>query len=390
MDRERAGWLAGAVAGLIVITSVALWAQLLVSPEPFSTPIRLVDDSLPAPADAAALPGAATEPPARLGFVGDIMQHRRQAEDDFSASYAAIAPLLRAFDLTVGNLEFPVDTTQPVGPPPRSTRFNGSPAHLDALAAAGFDVLSTANNHSFDGGEAGLVATLAELERRGIRPIGTARSLEELARPAVVQVGGVRIALRAYTRLLNVANDSTGEPDWPPRDLAIHALDFEHWETEQRVHGRALFASHVAADRAAGAEFAVAIVHWGNEWYLRPTADQRRAAGDLIDAGFDLVVGSHSHVLAPLELRDGRLIAYSLGNLISDFRPLAARTGGILAVELGRSADGAIVISDFGVVPVVVEAPGHVTRAIGPGGAGDRASAWKFATRLFGAALQAP
>ena len=128
---------------------------------PFSTPMNFVlrDDERrdgPSSLDAGRTPG---EVILRLAFAGDIMQHRQQAHDDFGASYEQLAPMLAAADIAAGNLEFPVDTTRPVGPPPSSVQFNGSPGHVAALAAAGFDVLSTANNHCFDQGLAGLVRT---------------------------------------------------------------------------------------------------------------------------------------------------------------------------------------------------------------------------------------
>jgi poly-gamma-glutamate capsule biosynthesis protein CapA/YwtB (metallophosphatase superfamily) len=163
-------------------------------------------DSMLLPASPADLPPIDSKArPVRLGFAGDLMQHEQQTHDDFHRSYSRIAPYLRSFELMIGNLEFPVDSSIPAGPDPGTLRFNGSTSHLDAIADAGFDILQTANNHCFDRGLAGMLRTLDAVEGRGIRAVGTARSLDSLrAGPLLVRVNGVTIAFRAYTRILNV------------------------------------------------------------------------------------------------------------------------------------------------------------------------------------------
>ncbi len=384
--------LVGATA-LVAATMTALWAAVLVPSEPTSSPMSVVRDSLLPPVSAHALPSLPAGPVtarARLGFAGDVMQHRLQADDDFRRSYAAIAPLIRGFDAAIANLEFPVDVTPPVGPPAGSTRFNGSPRHLAALAAAGFDLLSLANNHALDQGEDGLRRTVHQLAAHGLTPVGAAETRADLDRaPAMVCVHGIRIAIRGYTFLPNVATDPAGRPLWPSVDAPVDVLDFGFWDDESRAQGVARARAHVAQARAAGADFLVAFVHWGSEWHLRPTGDQRRAARDLIDAGFDLVVGAHPHVLSGAEVYRGKLIAYSLGNLISDFRPLATRTGAVLEVDLARGQDRLVRVADFAFHPVLVRREGHVVHPISPGGTGEDAAAWELATQLLGVGVRA-
>jgi poly-gamma-glutamate synthesis protein (capsule biosynthesis protein) len=375
-------WAAGLAVAAVV---VALWAYLGAPKAPYSTPIVFVDEPGPPPAAPGDLPAPANPdgPRLRLGFVGDVMQHGAQADDDFRASYAPIAPLIQGFDLAVGNLEFPVHQGLPVGPGPSSVRFNGSPEHLDALAEAGFDLLSMANNHAYDRGLEGLGATLDELERRNLTPLGAARSLEGLG-PVVRDVGAVRLAFQAYTFAPNAYADEAGERDWPPRTLPLFELHFPEWRDEFRAEGLALFREHVAEARAGGADLVVAFLHWGAEWHFQPTGDQRLAAHDMIDAGFDLVVGSHSHVLNGPEVYRGRLIAYSLGNFISDFRPLEARTGAVLEVEVASLGPQGAVVVDFAFYPVLGEGPGHVVAPVGPGSEGEGAKAWALAKRILG------
>ncbi|HEX5386786.1 MAG TPA: CapA family protein [Gemmatimonadales bacterium] len=362
--------------------------RVLHPPEPWSTPIVLVDSVGPPPASPSGLsplPGAPLAS-ARLGFTGDLMQHRLQAGDDFTRSYAALAPLLRGFDLTVGNLEFPVDSAAPVGPGPRSATFNGSPAHLAALAAAGFDLVSTANNHAWDQGLGGIDATVAALTARGLTPVGTGGSARDSTAPVVRDAGGIRVAFLAYTFPPNARTDPSGASVPPSREAPVATLVFNDWTAEFRTAGVARIRADVARARAAGAEFVVAFVHWGREWHLEPDADQRRAAHDLVDAGVDLVVGAHPHVLEPPELYRGRLIAYSLGDFIADFHPLAARTGAVLAVDIAKTTDG-VRATGFAFHPTLVVSPGHIVTPVHASDPGDARAAWRWARARLGTAV---
>src|SRR5262245_52513033 len=131
---ERRSLTQGGVGLCLVGAAIMALRTLAFPPEPASTPIRLVDGPRPGPATALELPPAPpdTGAAAVLVFAGDIMQHRRQADDDFSACYAGITTLISRADLAVANLEFPVDTTRPLGPSPGATTFNGSARHVAA------------------------------------------------------------------------------------------------------------------------------------------------------------------------------------------------------------------------------------------------------------------
>jgi poly-gamma-glutamate synthesis protein (capsule biosynthesis protein) len=114
-----------------------------------------------------------------------------------------------------------------------------------------------------------------------------------------------------------------------------------------------------------------------------PTDDQRRAARDLVDSGVDLVVGAHPHVLEPPEVYRGHLIAYSLGNVMSDFRPLTVRTGAILDVTVERS-ERDVAVTGFAYHPILVTGPGHVAQLVHSGDPGERGAAWAWARRALG------
>jgi len=166
--------------------------------------------------------------------------------------------------------------------------------------------------------------------------------------------------------------------------MPLFALAFGEWEDEYRSQGVELFKRHVRLARVMGAELVVALVHWGEEWQMQPSTDQRRAARDLVDAGFDLVVGGHSHVLNPAEVYRGRLIAYSLGDLIADFRPYQTRTGALLEVEVVRSRAGPPRVTGFTWYPTIVERDGHRIRFLQPGSDAEATRALEFARSRLG------
>ncbi|HEX2451863.1 MAG TPA: CapA family protein [Gemmatimonadales bacterium] len=201
-----------------------------------------------------------------------------------------------------------MDSTLPAGPDPRTVRFNGTTAHLDAIASAGFDVAQTANSRTDDRGPSGMLRTLHAVQSRSMRPVGTAPSRDSLAAaPVLVDVNGVRLAFPAYTIAPNVYLSADSRPEWPLRELPIDALGFQHLaESGARSRAGALSAARGPGARRRGAA-RNRVGALGREYYLAPSEDQRRAAHDIVDAGFDLVVGSHSHVLVPAEVYRGKL-----------------------------------------------------------------------------------
>lgn len=375
------------LAVVVVAVLFALWNRDVKKSNdaPYGTPVRLVASGNISPATRDELPAySSTAKAIHIGFAGDILQHRRQAADDFRMCYSEIRPLLQSFDLAVGNLEFPVCPEQPVGPPLQSLQSNGSAEHVAALAEAGFDILSTANTHSFDQGLKGVVSTLDTLRTHGITPVGTAADKSLLA-PVLVECQGMRIALVAYT-MRPYFYPKDGEFVAWPRDWPVLELNFSDWSGEYREKGQRLFAAHSAAAEELKADFLIALVHWGEEWHFTPSDDQRRAARDLVDAGFDLVIGGHSHVINPSEIYRGKLIAYSLGNFVSDFQDMETRLGAVLEVTIASGKERPQVI-DFCYYPILTERSGHIVHALQRGKPGEGGRAWKLAEQFLGPSL---
>jgi poly-gamma-glutamate capsule biosynthesis protein CapA/YwtB (metallophosphatase superfamily) len=242
---------------------------------------------------------AADEAVVTLIAVGDVMPGRGVAVVD--APLAQIAPWLGAGDLALGNLEAVLVAAPPdaVSPEQEPYLLWAEPAAAPLLARAGFDLLSLANNHSFDAGSAGLQETAANLLAAGITPLGAGAG-EAAYAPVLREVRGVRLAFLAFNAVAMPGADVKAG-DWTPAA----------WD-----EGRAVAAVQAAR---AQADAVVVAIHWGYEVEPRPDPAQLRIAKDLIAAGAHLIVGHHPHVAQPVAVANGgALVAYSLGNFLFD------------------------------------------------------------------------
>lgn len=258
----------------------------------------------------------------RIVSVGDLMYMGRDYDlDSFLPEWNA-----RFGDaLKIGNLETPLALSRPPTPWSSVIRFNASAKFWDQLRAMRFDILSVANNHAMDMGEAGLRETCELLRQDGVLPIGTSLVPED-------SIGheGRRIGLLAFTYGTNREPTHPAVNRFPYyRDEA----DAFQAEIEERV--RAL------RDRC---DLVVLALHWGPECETSPDPEIRRRAAGFVEAGADLVLGHHPHVVQPVEQMqrsDGReaLVLYSQGNFLARALHPLMRTGHAFDVRI-RFDDG--------------------------------------------------
>lgn len=262
-------------------------------------------------------------PSVTMAFTGDVLIHPqlwRRAADygapyDFRPMFAPAAGWIADADLGVCHLEVPLaaDNRNLSGYP----TFNAPRQVADALAAAGYEGCSTASNHSFDQGEAGVVSTLEVLEEAGMRQAGMATRQEDAGRATHYQTPDATVAHLSATWWLNGFRLPSSKP-WLVQ--LLHVDDLLH---------------QAAVARATGADVVVVSIHCCVEYQVAPTAYQRDVARRLIASPHvDLVVGHHAHVVQPVEEIDGEYIVYGLGNFLSAQR-LRPRTqdGVIIEVE---------------------------------------------------------
>ncbi len=311
-------WLAANLAArhLVVAVACALVAACSSAPlvsEPLPAPADLPPPevitpaptpSIIVPAPAEVTPPAAIEPgPAalQLAAVGDIMLGgsavpalRRKGYD---YPFVLVQPILRQADVVFGNLEGPLTDAGQAEPDKRYV-FRSPPAKVaPALAAAGFTVVSLANNHTMDYGVEGLKQTMAALDEAGIQHTGAGMNLQEARRPAFVKSGDYTLGFLAYSLTFP-------ESFWAQGQLPGTA--FGH-------------ASHVRADVAAARDQADVVVvsfHWGREATTELRDYQSKLAHAAIDSGATVVLGHHPHILQGIEYYKHGIIFYSLGNFV--------------------------------------------------------------------------
>ena len=279
-----------------------------------------------------------SEPPAAVErftilAVGDLMAHTPQLSSaktgdgyDFEPCFAPVAPRITAADLAIGNLE-----TTLSGPDRGYTgypMFNTPDAFAEALVQAGFDVLTTANNHTLDRGPTGVARTLDVLDTLGAQHTGSARTAEEAERVLVADVNGAKVAVLAYTYGMN-GFTAPSDKKW-----MVNVID------------TARMAADVKRARELEPDLVIVSIHNGLEYQRQPSESQKAVEMAMIEAGADVVLGSHPHVIQPMRTveatrEDGTprtgFIIHSLGNFVSNQRERYRNTG--LLLELGFEKD---------------------------------------------------
>jgi poly-gamma-glutamate synthesis protein (capsule biosynthesis protein) len=180
--------------------------------------------------------------------------------------------------------------------------FTGDPALLAGLQDAGIDIVSLANNHLGDGGLHAVADEISTLDLLGIAHTGAGANNSAARAPAIVNAGGRRIAVLAYC--------------W--------VLPTEYWATSNSPGSSGFSIYQVTADiraaKAAGADYVVVMPHWGIEYTDDVLADQSNAAAEMMAAGADLILGSHSHWFGQIAPAGAdKLIFYSFGDLVFDW-----------------------------------------------------------------------
>jgi poly-gamma-glutamate synthesis protein (capsule biosynthesis protein) len=311
----------------------------------------IFDNELPAaiaPEVAETPPGPEPEPepePTRITLVavGDNLLHMPivnwcKTEDgyDFTPLYTEIKELVLAADMAFVNQESPLggEGFAPSGYP----TFNSPQQAGLALADTGFNIINQANNHGLDKGAKAVLATADFWE--GVPEvvfIGINRSAEERAAVRVVEAQGYRFAWLAYSYGTN------GMP--MAHSYLMNLIDKDAMAAD-------IEKAHTLADAV------IVSLHWGNEYQLTPSREQRELAQFLADLGVKLIIGHHPHVVQPLEWVEGKdgcstLVMYSLGNFVSNQNRRNTMLEGMLSVAFLADEEG-ITIEDHGVIPLVM------------------------------------
>jgi poly-gamma-glutamate synthesis protein (capsule biosynthesis protein) len=283
-----------------------------------STPVSPTATATTPPPDTRGSGNAVT-----IAFGGDV-HFEGASRSALSGGLRAITPLLSAADVTMVNLETAI--TDRGTRAPKDFNFRAPASAFAALRAAGVDVVTQANNHGEDYGEVGLRDSVAAAKAARFPVVGIGLDAEQAFAPWRVTVKGQRLAFLGATHVL----DSNLRAAWTARDAKPGlASAYE----ESRL---------LAAVRAARADSDTVVVylHWGAERHTCPIDRQYDIARKLTDAGADIVVGSHAHVLLGAGMRGRAFVSYGLGNFVFYARGgLGAETGVLTVTVTGRHVD---------------------------------------------------
>ena len=295
---------------------------------------------------AAAGGGGATE--LEIAASGDLLIHQsiwQQARADgggnydFRPMFSGIAPRLRNADLALCHAETPLVPGTPRGYP----RFRTPPAMAKAVRWAGWDVCSTASNHSVDAGMYGVRTNLRAFRRAGVQTTGTYASRRGSTRTQILRAKGVEVAFLSYTEHTN------GLPLTEP------------WAVN--IAERRRIVRDARRARKRGAQAVIVNLHWGNEYQHSPSEFQRRLARGLLRSGqVTAIVGQHAHVVQPIKLRRRGAVVFGEGNLLSAQSAAccpAATQDGLIAFLTLRVTGRKATVSGVRYLPTYVRRPDH-------------------------------
>ena len=272
-----------------------------------------------------------------LLFAGDLMQHQAQINAartstgyDYSDCFKFVKEEINRADIAIANLEVTLGGKPYRGYP----AFSAPDEYLFAIRDAGFDVLITANNHCLDKGKKGLERTLLMLDSLQIPHAGTYVNTEsrEQQYPLLLEKNGFRIALLNYTYGTN------GIKVISPN--VVNYID------------KAVMAQDIEAARAQHPDALIACMHWGDEYQSLHNKEQKNLTDWLLQQGVTHIIGSHPHVVQPMELRtdsitgNKHVVVYSLGNFISNMS--ARHTDGGLLFKLELEKDSVTRVANCG------------------------------------------
>lgn len=298
---------------------------------------------------------------ATIGAMGDLLMHMTIFDDltkynaevqqsdgsyDFESVFRYLTDYTSAMDFAVANLETTLCS------PDNGYAYSGYPLFncpdelVDGVKNAGFDLLLTANNHSYDTSLVGMKRTLEVIRDRELESLGTYAS-SDAPKWTIQNINGIRVGMLCYTYATSVTED--GRPSLN-LNAAISEPGLCNYYTYGNLEAFYTEVSGYLQDmKNEGAEATVIFMHWGQEYILTENAEQNAIAQKLCDLGVDVIIGGHPHVIQPMELLTSTVAPekktvciYSLGNAVSN-----QRKGNLQAISTAHTEDGVLFSVSF-------------------------------------------
>ncbi len=248
---------------------------------------------------------------------------------DYTQNFLDIAALFSGADGAMVNLEGNF-----VGTPYGSGSTSAPPELLQSLKAVGVDFIQTANSCAVNNGISGLRKTLDAVRQAGLIPLGTFATKEEYDASqgfTIVNIGGIRVALVAFTKGMN----GLGLPDG--NESCVNLLYTDYASTYQKVNKEGI-TTVLQAVQAQQPDITIALLHWGSEYNSIISTRQETIAALMLDNGVDAIIGTHSHYVQKItyDRENGTVIAYSLGDLYGDAEKAGTNYSVLLELEITR------------------------------------------------------
>ena len=343
-------------------------------------PTETTEDTTPTETTAPTEPPVVKESTVTIGATGDILLHQQVIDSgykndegiyDYAYIFKELAQYVGAFDYAIGNMEGTLSGNQDGYEYGGWPSFNAPDAIAEAAKNAGFDMLLTANNHSYDKGNHGFHRTQQVIADLGLDHIGT-RQDESVKNYIVKELNGIKIGITCYTY-----DDRTWNDDHKI-SLNGNILSDANVPLVNTFNPAYLdeFYTKLSAERdlmkAEGADAIMLFIHWGDEYHTTPNNTQKKIAQGLCDLGIDVIVGGHPHVMQPMEMLTSTtdpdhntLCLYSMGNAVSNIthrdkgpdgtpRPYECEDGMLFSVTFAKYSDGTVIVESTDVLPYYV------------------------------------
>lgn len=298
---------------------------------------------------------------ATIGSMGDLLMHmpifsaegkyngavqQPDGSYDFESVFRYLTEYTSALDYAVANLETTLCSTDNGYSYSGYPLFNCPDEIVDGAKDAGFDMLLTANNHSYDTSLVGYKRTLEVIRSKGLETLGTYASFDE-TKWTIVDINGIRVGMLCYTYATSATEDGRPSLNF---NVAISEADICNYFTYDNLtafYGEV--ENYLAEMKLAGAEATMLYIHWGNEYELTQNSQQETIAQKLCDLGIDVIVGGHPHVVQPIDLLESTVdpehktvCLYSMGNAVSN-----QRLGNLDSVKTAHTEDGVLFTVTF-------------------------------------------
>ncbi len=306
---------------------------------------------------------------------GDIMVHSTQLDGayvkktksyDFSAFFKETSKYYKNADLSVANLEVTFGSKKS-GAYSGFPMFNTPDILADNIKDSGLNLLLTSNNHCYDTGLYGLKRTAQVLKKKGIEFTGTKETADD---PSYIikTINNINIGMINYTYETSGAKSAKNKKYINGMAIKTEANDLINSFSYYRLNNFYTEAeAHINSMKQSGAEFIVFYIHWGNEYQTSPSTQQKAIAQELCNMGVDIIIGSHPHVIQPMELLTSEdsthqtVCLYSTGNAVSNQRqeimdscPSGHTEDGLMIQFTVRKTKNGVVLEDLDIIPTWV------------------------------------